>query len=126
MRQLQQVPTDPSRRAVASQPQSSRLPIVIALLVALVLGAGGGMFVYARMSQPQGIGGLSLKTDRPVTVTMMGQALGQTPLVSWVPSGQHELQLTESDGTVRVVQITVVTGQVTEKSLALDEVARKP
>jgi eukaryotic-like serine/threonine-protein kinase len=126
MRALQQVPTDPSRRAVASQPGASRLPIVIATLVALVLGAGGGMFAYSRMSQPQGIGGLSLKTDRPVTVMMMGQALGQTPLVSWVPAGQHELQLTEPDGTVRVLQITVVTGQVTEKSLALDDVARKP
>jgi eukaryotic-like serine/threonine-protein kinase len=125
MRQLQQVSTDPARNAV-SREAPSRLPIVIAALLALVLGAGGGVFVYARMSKPSGIGGLSLTSDRPVTVVLMGQALGKTPLVSWVPAGQHQLELKEDDGTVRLMPVTIAPGQVTENAITLDALPQKP
>lgn len=129
MRQLQNVPTDPSRNA-ARRNQSSSLPIVIAALLALVLGAGGGVFFYARMSaQPQQAGGMgrfSLKTDRPVSVVMMGQALGQTPLESWVPSGNHQVVLKEEDGTSRALSLVIESGKPNSLDVKLDELPKLP
>ena len=130
MRQLQNVPTDPSRNA-ARRNQSSSLPIVIAALLALVLGAGGGVFFYSRMAsqQPQqasGMGRFSLKTDRPVSVVMMGQALGQTPLESWVPSGSHQVVLKEADGTSRALTLVIESGKPNTLDVTLDELPKLP
>lgn len=129
MRQLQNVPTDPSRNA-ARRNQSSNLPIVIAALLALVLGAGGGVFFYARMAgqqqQPGGLGRFSLKTDRPVSVVMMGQALGETPLESWVPSGSHQVVLKESDGTSRALTLVIESGKPNMLDVKLDELPKLP
>lgn len=127
MRRLDAVTTDPARRPVG-RPSPSRLPVVIAALLALVLGAGGGVFLYATMNKPQGaqLGRLSLRSDRPVSVVLMGQALGQTPLDSWVPAGTHVLTLKEPDGTSRTLSIEVLPGSVAEKTVALDELAKLP
>jgi hypothetical protein len=128
--EIQNVATDPARNAAGRREQSSNLPIVIAALLALVLGAGGGVFLYSRMSQqvvqPAGLGRLSLKSDRPVTVVLMGQALGKTPLESWVPAGTHQLVLKEDDGSSRPFSVTVVTGQVADLTVELDKLPRTP
>lgn len=130
MRQLQNVTTDPARNA-ARRNESSNMPIVIAALLALVLGAGGGVFFYARMSgqqqqQPGGMGRFSLKTDRPVSVVMMGQAMGQTPLESWVPSGNHQVVLKEADGTSRALTLVIESGKPNSLDVKLDELPKLP
>lgn len=129
MRNIQTVPTDPSREAIARRGQASRGPIVIAALLALVLGAGGGVFLFSRMSKtdtPGGLGRLTVRSDRPVSVMLMGQALGQTPLDSWVPAGHHAFQLKEADGTVRALAIDVVPGQVVVQDVVLDSLPKVP
>lgn len=128
MRNIQTVPTDPSREAIARRGEPSRAPIVIAALLALVLGAGGGVFLFSRMSKPEagGLGRLSVRSDRPVSVMLMGQALGQTPLDSWVPAGHHAFQLKEADGTTRALAIDVVPGQVVVKDVVLDALPKVP
>ncbi|MBE2252177.1 MAG: protein kinase [Myxococcus sp.] len=128
LRELQSVSTDPARRAAGRRSEPSRAPVVIAALLALILGAGGGVFLYATMKKPEGgaLGRLSLSSDRPVSVVFMGQAIGQTPLVSWVPAGSHTFQLKEADGTVRTVTIEVAPGKLVEHTVALDSLAKLP
>ncbi len=129
MRDIQTVTTDPSREPVNRRGPAPRAPIVIAALLALVLGAGGGVFLFSRMSKtetPAGLGRLTVRSDRPVSVMLMGQALGQTPLESWVPAGTHAFQLKEADGTVRTLSIDVVSGQVVVKDVVLDSLPKVP
>ncbi len=110
----------------AEVPTASRAPIVIAVVLALVLGAGG-MFVVSNLTKPspQGLGRLSLKSDRPVAVMLNGQAMGNTPIDSLIPAGTHALQLTEADGTVRTLDLEVDVGAVIEKTVALDSLTKK-
>lgn len=126
LRSLQNVQTDPARNAVRAS-ESSRAPLIIAVLLALILGAGGGVFLFTKMSkQQQGFGRLSLKTDRPATVLLMGQVIGQTPLESVVPAGSYSFQLKEADGTTRTVTLEIVNDALTDKTFALDSLAKTP
>ena len=127
MRNIQTVPTDPSRESISRRSEPSRAPIVIAALLALMLGAGGGVLLFSRMSTPAvgGIGLVSVRSDRPVSVVMMGSSLGQTPLDSWVPAGHHVLQLKEADGTTRELTIDVVPNEKTVKDVVLDSLPKR-
>ncbi|MCA2979389.1 MAG: protein kinase [Myxococcaceae bacterium] len=107
-------------------PKRSSAPVVVALLLALVLGAGGGIVVYSTMTKQAGVGGLSLKSDRPATVLLSGKVLGTTPLVSWLPPGQHVLTLQEADGTSRAMTVTIEPSQVVETEISLDTLRKGP
>jgi hypothetical protein len=100
-------------------PRSLWGPIVVAVLVtgAAVVGAAA---VYVKRLQPTGFGRLSVTTDRPATVVLLGQRLGVTPLEAMVPVGSHSLELTESDGKVRVLRVEVVTDRPARQSVSLD------
>jgi eukaryotic-like serine/threonine-protein kinase len=116
------VPTDPSFEAFDRRKEASRTPIVIAALVALVLGATGGVFLFSRISKREvgALGRLSVRCDRPVSVILKGQALGQTPLESWVPAGHHAFELKEADGTTRALAVDVAPGQQVVKDVVFD------
>jgi serine/threonine protein kinase len=127
LRSLQSVQTDPARNAVAPSGGGSRAPLIIAVLLALILGAGGGVLLYSRMAkQSAGFGRLSLKTDRPATVVLMGQVLGPTPLETVVPAGAFSFQLKEEDGTVRVLLLEVGNDAQVNKTVTLDSLPKAP
>lgn len=123
---LQTVPTDPARNAVVARTGSSQAPAIIAVLLALILGAGGGVFLYSRMTKQQGFGRLSLKSDRPVTVLLMGKPIGQTPLETVVPAGSFSFELKEEDGTVRLLKLEVGSDAQVDQTVALDSLPRAP
>lgn len=126
-RALANVQTDPQRDAVPrpAPEERSRVPVILAVLIALVVGAGGAIG-YMRMTRPSGVGRLSLKTDRAVAVEYQGTALGATPLDVVVPSGRLSLRLIEPDGTRREVLIDVDPGQRVERSITLDSLQKLP
>ncbi|MBL8920833.1 MAG: protein kinase [Myxococcaceae bacterium] len=127
LRSVQNVQTDPARNAVAARPGSSRGPLVIAVVLALVLGAVGGGFAFSRMArQPAGFGRLSLKSDRPVTVLLMGKPIGKTPLETVVPAGAFSFELKEEDGTVRVLTLEVGSDAQVDQTVALDNLPTAP
>ena len=122
------LPTNPKRTRVRAQGSGSRVLVMIAVVLALVLGAGVGALLVSRMqSHGQGIGRLSVTTDRPADVVLGGQVLGKTPLDNvFVPSGHLTLELREEDGTRRAVEVDVVVNTPARLELALDTLHKVP
>jgi tRNA A-37 threonylcarbamoyl transferase component Bud32 len=109
-------PTDPRRAAVPREaaPQSggsSNGVLVLAAIVALLLGAVGGAFIFRQMQAPPpaqaSVVRLSLSSDRPVAVWLGKQDLGTTPIAVFVPSGRHLLELREPDGPRRSLEVNL-------------------
>lgn len=126
------VPTDP-RRTPVKRPGAqggSKVPLVIAAIVALALGAVGGALLFKRLAGPSqastALGRVQVQSDRPADVLFNGQSLGSTPAGAWVPSGRHRLQLKEPDGTVRVVEVDVKPGEETNVVVTLDSLEKLP
>ncbi|MEW5742177.1 MAG: serine/threonine-protein kinase [Myxococcota bacterium] len=128
---VSEVPTDP-RRAAVKRPGGggSRLPLILAAVGALALGAVGGALLIKRLqpsASPVGaLGRVSIKSDRPADVFFNGQLLGATPAAAFVPSGQHSLQLKEPDGTTRVLVLDVKPGEEANVVVTLDSLEKLP
>lgn len=126
------VPTDPRRAPVkrpGAQGGGSKVPLIVAAMVALALGGVGGALLFKRLApQPAStaLGRVSVRSDRPADVLFNGQSLGATPAGAWVPSGHHTLQLKEPDGSVRVVEVDVKPGEETNLVLTLDSLQKQP
>jgi hypothetical protein len=127
------VPTDP-RRAPVTRPGAkggggSRVPLILAAIVALALGAVGGALLFKRLAPPPAspaLGRVSVRSDRPADVLFNGQPLGATPAGAWVPAGHHTLHLKEPDGSMRVVEVDVKPGEETNLVLTLDALQKQP
>lgn len=124
-RTIPRATTDPEREAVERTAERSSLPAVLAVILALVLGAAGAV-AYMRYTRPQGLGRLTLVSDKPVTVDFQGQTLGATPLDAWVPAGQLHLKLKSPDGAVRELIVDVAAGEVVTETVALDSLQKLP
>lgn len=103
-------PTDPRRQAVPAaaprqEPGRSNGVLILAAIVALLLGAVGGAFIFRTMQAPPqaqaSVVHFSLSADRPVSVWLGKQELGTTPVSVFVPSGRHLLELREEEGGAR-------------------------
>lgn len=141
MPKVSEAPTDPRRPSVPRRagpsmanvppaPSSSKLPLVLAAIVALVIGGVGGAFIIKGM-QPQppasAVVKLSLDTDRPATVYLGKSALGTTPVAVFVPSGKHVLELQEEEGPRRSLQVDLpATEAETKMVVALDSLPPLP
>lgn len=125
---LAEVPTDPRRGAVPRPTTASRVPLVIAAILALIFGAVGGAFIFKSMQQPTAgaLGRVSISTDRAAEVFLSGQSLGKTPISAWVPAGTHSLTLKEDDGSVRVVTADVKPNDETKLVVVLDQLQKVP
>jgi hypothetical protein len=130
---VSELPTDP-RRAAAKRPGSggSRAGVFVGAVVALALGAAGGILLFKRMQapvpkvEPTKLGRVSLKSDRPADVLFNGQLLGTTPTTAFVPAGHHSLQLKEPDGTVRLLAVEVKPGEEANVVVTLDSLEKLP
>ncbi len=125
------VPTDPGRNKVQRQGSGSRILAIVAVGVALIIGAGAGAYFMGRQAKTTppvaSIGRLTLTTDRPAEVTLGGQTLGKTPITNaFVPAGRHALQLREEDGTVRALDVDVPPGDGANLTVTLDTLAKVP
>lgn len=82
----------------ASQPGNSSVPLVIAAILALVLGAAGGAFVFKWMQSQGGpLVPVTISADRTAEVVYNGRTLGKTPVKVFFPTGRHVVQLRETD-----------------------------
>lgn len=127
--------------------------VLLAAVVALVVGSLGGVLVYkslqpSRADNPQPIivtqpttpakpppiavvkpteGKLTLTTDRPASVMLKGQIIGQTPLLgAMLPAGRHLVILAEPDGKARELEVSISVGAETRMTVALDELHEVP
>ncbi|MFO0599260.1 MAG: protein kinase [Myxococcaceae bacterium] len=105
--------TDPRRQSV-SRPKaggSSSGTMIVAAVIALILGAVGGAFVIQKLQEkkqpPTALLRLTISTDRPATVSFDKQVLGGSPVTAFVPSGHHVIEFTEEGGAKRVLDITL-------------------
>ena len=101
-------------------------------VLAMVVGAAGGALVYravggASPPQSQGVGRLSISTDRPAEVLLGDQRLGTTPLVDlWLPAGRTALRVREENGPWRTLEVDVRRDQVNRVSVKLDTLPEIP
>jgi hypothetical protein len=127
-------PTDPRRSAIPrEQPSSgsSKGVLVLAAIVALLLGAVGGAFIFRSMQAPPpaqaSVVHFSLSSDRPATVWLGKQELGATPLSVFVPSGRHLLELREEEGARRSFEVNLPAGESEAKMVVtLDSLPQLP
>lgn len=125
------LPTDPRRGAVKRPGTGgSRLPLVIAAVVALALGVVGGALLFKALGPGGGgvpsLGRVMIRSDRPADVVFAGQSMGRTPVGSLMPPGHHRLQLKEPDGTVRLLELDVKPGEETSVIVTLDSLPTTP
>lgn len=127
-------PTDP-RRAAVPRPEAGRSngALFLAAMVALLLGAVGGAFLFRSMNAPPrpvaaSVVRFSLSADRPVTVYLGKQELGTTPVSVFVPSGRHLLELREEEaGTRRSLEVNLAADQGEAKMVVtLDSLPQLP
>lgn len=125
---LTEQPTDPRRGAVKRTEPASKVPLVIAAILALVFGAVGGAFIFKSMQQQSGasIGRVSISSDRTAEVFLSGHSLGKTPINALVPAGKHSLKLKEDDGTERVIDAEVKPDEETKLVVTLDSLKKLP
>jgi hypothetical protein len=130
---LTEQPTDPRRGAVPRQQSggTSNTTLIVAAIIALVLGAVGGAFIIQKMQQPGPAAGalvrLTLSSDRPATVFLGKQELGATPVTVFVPSGKHQLVLQEADGPKRSLEVNLSPSEPDAKMVVtLDSLPQLP
>lgn len=142
-----------SKPGTGAQPQMSPVQIaVLAAVVALIVGSLGGVIVYKSLERPRvdpqppvvvppstgttkpplavvkaTEGKLTLTTDRPASVMLKGQIIGQTPLMgAMLPAGRHLVILAEPDGRARELEVSISVGAETRMTVALDELHEVP
>jgi serine/threonine protein kinase len=143
-----ELPTDPRRGAVSRrEPSPDEEPpsrssdaqgvrkdgstnLVIAAVLALVLGAAGGAFIFKSM-QKQGPGAsmvrVTIDADRPAEVVMQGgQLLGKTPVTAVFPEGHHVLQFREAGAPLRVWEVDVKANAENSFEVTLDGLKPPP
>lgn len=127
-------PTDPRRQAVPrAEPGRSNGILILAAVIALLLGAVGGAFIFRSMNAPPppavaSVVHFSLSADRPVSVWLGKQELGTTPVSVFVPSGRHLLELREEEaGTRRSLEVNLLPDQGEAKMVVtLDSLPQLP
>lgn len=131
---ISEQPTDPRRAAIPrEQPQSgsSNGVLILAAVVALLLGAVGGAFIFRSMQTPPpaqaSVVRFSLSADRPVAVWLGKQELGTTPVSVFVPSGRHLLELREPEGPRRSLEVNLSPAESEAKMVVtLDSLPQLP
>ncbi len=132
---ISEQPTDPRRAAVPREPApssgSSRGMLILAAVVASLLGAVGGAFIFRQMQAPPpaqaSVVRLSLSADRPVAVWLGKQELGTTPISVFVPSGRHLLELREEEGPRRSLELNLPADETEAKMVVtLDSLPQLP
>ncbi len=137
MRPVREPAPRPESEAPANPPPpprqgTSKLLVVLIALVAVAAGGVGGAVIYRQMQEaPRSpaaqFGRLSVATDRPTEVSLMGQVLGSTPLVDvWVPAGKHTLELKEGDGDRFALDVEVGGKTATKVDVTLDSLRKLP
>ena len=115
---------------------SRSLLLVIGGVVAMLVGAFGGAFLYrsiqtqgttgppaVRPNDPNapGVGRVSISSDRPAEVQIGNQLLGRTPVVDvYLPSGETLLRLREPNGPWREAKVSVKKDTINKFELKLD------
>jgi serine/threonine protein kinase len=117
-------------------PRSRSLLLVIGGVVAMLVGAFGGAFLYRSIQAPgatgpsavrpndpnaPGVGRVSITSDRPAEVQIGKQFLGRTPVVDvYLPSGETLLRLREPNGPWREAKVQVKKETMNKFELKLD------
>jgi serine/threonine protein kinase len=116
----------------APPPRARGLLLAIGALLAMVLGALGGVLVYRSMapSRPQvtGVGRLSLLTDRPAEVRL-GSTVLKAPFADvYLAAGRQSLELRDlgSEGAWKKLEVEVAPDRVTRLEIKLDSLAPGP
>jgi serine/threonine protein kinase len=139
---ISEQPTDPRRQAVPRETSptmpserggSSSGVLILAAVVALLLGAVGGAFIFRSMQAPPpapvqaSVVRLSLSSDRPAAVWLGKQELGTTPINVFVPSGRHLLELREAEGPRRSLEVNLPADESEAKMVVtLDSLPQLP
>jgi serine/threonine protein kinase len=129
---ISEQPTDPRRAAIPREAQgSSNGVLILAAVVALLLGAVGGAFIFRSMQAPPPVPAsvvhVSVSTDRPVSVWLGKQELGNSPVSVFLPSGHHLLELHEPDGPRRSLDVNLPAGEAEAKMVVtLDSLPQLP
>lgn len=112
--------------------------LVVGGIVAIGVGAVGGALLYksfqAEGQRPrsdaaiaQGVGRVSIGTDRPAEVQLDGKPLGKTPVVDvYLPAGATTLRLREPGGQWREVVLNVKKDQLNKFEVKLDTLPTVP
>ena len=129
---ISEQPTDPRRVALPRQQTgSSNGVLILAAVIALLLGAVGGAFIFRGMQAPPpaqaSVVHFQLTADRPVSVWLGKQELGTSPVSVFLPSGHHLLELQEPDGARRSLDLNLPAGEAEAKMVVtLDSLPALP
>lgn len=112
--------------------------LLVGGLVAILVGAVGGALLYRSFQTQgprprpgatavQGVGRVSIGTDRPAEVQLDGKPLGKTPVVDvYLPAGATSLRLREPGGPWREVVLNVKKDQLNKFEVKLDTLPTVP
>jgi serine/threonine protein kinase len=124
--------TEPgTRRRVTRSRGTSRLGVVLAAIAALAVGVIGGVAInrylgLAVPAQSQGLGRLSLDTDRSAEV-QLGDNITRTPVVDvWMAPGKHQFKLREPNGVWLALEVDVKPDKPTKVKVSLDSLHPVP
>jgi hypothetical protein len=120
--------SDPEIDQILAARNQKRSPggLVVAAVLALVLGGAGGAFLFKSMQSGNGLGRVIIHADRPVEVVLEGQILGTTPVTGVFPSGHHRLQFRESGAPTRTYELDVKANVENLVDVTLDSLDRAP
>lgn len=118
-------PGAPRRRASKG---TSGLGVVMAAIGALAVGAVGGVVIHKSMggggnaaNTAQGLGRLSLDTDRAAEIQLGPNMVARTPVVDvWMSAGKHRFKVREPNGEWLALEIDVKPDVPTRLKVALD------
>jgi serine/threonine protein kinase len=125
----------PPTSDTATQPRMNTggrtVGLIIGALLAMVLGAAGGVLVYrsvsAQRSPTIGLGRLSIATDRPAEVKLGDEVLHAPIDDVYLPIGHHALAVRENGGTAwRTLEVDVSADRPTRLEVKLDTLPAAP
>ena len=110
--------------------------VVLAAAGALTVGAVGGVVIHKSMSEggggnaahtAQGLGRLSLETDRPAEVELGPNMNARTPIVDvWMSAGKHQFKVREPNGPWLALELDVKSEGPTKLRVSLDGLKPAP
>jgi serine/threonine protein kinase len=105
--------------------------LIVGALLAMVLGAAGGVLVYRSVSAQRtptiGLGRLSIATDKPAEVKLGDEVLHAPIDDVYLPVGHHALAVRENGGTSwRTLEVDVSAERPTRLEVKLDSLPAAP
>jgi serine/threonine protein kinase len=128
---LRTEPGVPRRR---SSKGTSGFGVVMAAVGALAVGAIGGVVIHKSMggggnagNTAQGLGRLSLDTDRTAEVQLGPNMIARTPVVDvWMSAGKHQFKVREPNGQWLALDVDVKPDVPTKLKVSLDTLKPVP